>query len=84
MLVISNFRLACAVIDATALQACGSEDQGCICKGVNEIASLQCLNCIMYLGGEEYTGQFPVHPHSPASSCRSYILLVGLHLTRLI
>ncbi|KAG7575432.1 hypothetical protein FFLO_00251 [Filobasidium floriforme] len=37
------------------LSTCGSEDQGCICKGVDEIASLQCLNCIMYLGGEEYT-----------------------------
>jgi hypothetical protein len=70
MLVVSNARLAYTVVD-TILQTCGSEDQGCICKGVDEIASLQCLNCIMYLGGKEYTGQSPVHPQSPFSSCHS-------------
>lgn len=68
MLVVSNARLAYAIIDTTVLQTCGSEDQGCICKGVDEIASLRCLNCIMYLGGEEYTGQSPVHPMSSSLS----------------
>ena len=82
MLVVSNARLAYAIIDTTVLQTCGSEDQGCICKGVDEIASLQCLNCIMYLGGKEYTGQSPFHPLP--SFLFLLLFLIVLNRTRLI